>query len=263
MINKVIQIIKEAKEIALSPFDVEEKDGYTNIVTSADKEIQKFLTKRLTALIEGSVVLGEENPSKNMSSADYCWIIDPIDGTSNFSRGLKQSAISVALQSEGETVLGVVYNCFNEDLFYAEKDKGAFFNRKAITTSSRPFADGLLCTAMSLYKKEYAPLCFQVIEDAYYKCNDIRRFGSCALELCYLAAGMCDLYFEIRVFPWDFAAAYLILREAGGVITTLHGDDVYFDKPLILIAANNQGNHAKLSAIVSKYIHEVPYKEEL
>lgn len=263
MINKVIQVIKEAKTIVAAPFDIEQKDGYANIVTTADKETQSFLTKKLLSLIKDSVVLGEEDLSKNASSANYRWIIDPIDGTSNFSRGLNQSAISVALQHGEEIVLGVVYNPFNDDLFYAEKDKGAFFNGKRITTSDRPFADGLLCTAMSLYKKEYAPLCFQVIEDAYYRCNDIRRFGSCALELCYLAAGMCDLYFEIRVFPWDFAAAYLILKEAGGVITTLHGNNVYFDKPLLLVAANNRENHSKLSAIVSKYISEVPYKEEL
>lgn len=263
MIKKVIKIVEDAKKIVAKPFEVEQKDGFANIVTSADEQVQQFLTEKLQKLIEGSAVLGEESTHESVFGAKYCWIIDPIDGTSNFARGLNQSAISVALKEDDEIVLGVVYNPFTEDLFCAEKGKGAYLNGKKISVSARPFADGLLCTAMSLYKKEYAPTCFEVIEDAYYKCNDIRRFGSCALELCYLAAGMCDLYFEIRVFPWDFAAAQLILKEAGGVITTLNDEEVYFDKPILLIAANSKQNHKTLSEIVSKHIKRIPYKEEL
>ena len=92
-------------------------------------------------------------------------------------------------------------------------------------------------------------------------CNDVRRFGSCALELCYLASGKCDLYFEIRVFPWDYAAGYLIIQEAGGVITGLANEALKLNGPSGVVAANSAENHGKLSLIVDKYLHITPYEE--
>ncbi len=116
---------------------------------------------------------------------------------------------------------------------------------------------------MSLYRKEYAEICRDIIFDVYNKCNDFRRFGSCALELCYLAAGKCDLYFEIRVFPWDYAASYLILKEAGGVLKGLNGENLSYDKPTVLVGANNLENYEKLNDIIKKYLKELPYTENL
>ena len=127
-------------------------------------------------------------------------------------------------------------------------------NGTPIFVSDKKFENGILCTAMSLYKKELANQCSKIIYEIYMQCNDFRRFGSCALELCYLAAGMCDLYFEIRVFPWDYAAASLILSEAGGVVSSLDGDKLSFDKPTLLLGANNYDNHIRLKKIVAKYI---------
>ena len=97
-------------------------------------------------------------------------------------------------------------------------------------------------------------VCAKVIFDAYFRCNDVRRFGSCAMELCYLAAGQCDLFFEYRVQAWDYSAAYLILTEAGGVLTGGRGENLSCDTPTMLVGANNGANHAQLLEIVSKYI---------
>lgn len=264
MIEKIIEIVKNAGKLMLEKsFEIRQKDGYENIVTSVDIQVQQYLISHLKKLVTDASFLCEENTKSDAINAPYCWIIDPIDGTTNFTRNLKQSAISVALKKENEIILGIVYNPFSDDLYFALKEKGSFHNNQAIKVSNRQFADGLFCTAMSLYKKELAPQCLDVIAETYQRCNDIRRFGSCALELCYLASGLCDLYFEMRVFPWDFAAAHLILKEAGGVISTLHRKEVYFDKPILLIAANNAENHEILSSIVSKHINQIPFKEEL
>lgn len=261
MIRKVISIVKEAGLIALKKdFTVEQKDGYENLVTSADKEIQRFLYRRLTELLPGSGFIGEEE-QLHQSGKEYSWIVDPIDGTANFSRGIPEYAISVALARRREIVLGVVYNPADGNLFRAQKGKGAFLGNKRIHTSSRVFANGIFLTAMSLYRKEYAPVCNDIIMETYGRCNDVRRFGACALELCYLACGQCDLYFELRVQPWDCAAAILILQEAGGCASGLHGAAFTWDGPMLVAAANNSENLSQLNSIISKHLKKIPYAD--
>ena len=253
MINKVIKIVKQASKIMLKQdFNVSVKDTVSNIVTSSDLQIQEFLYDKLTKMLPNSGFLGEEDV--NLKNKEYTWIVDPIDGTTNFARGIDYSAISVALSKNNEIVLGVVYNPFRNDLFYATKNNGAYHNGKKISVSNSSFDAGLFCTAMSLYKKELAPICFDIISETYYKCNDIRRMGSCALELCYLAAGKCDLYFEIRVCPWDYAAASLILQEAGGILCTYPQKNLIFTEPVTLVGANNLQNYKQLEKIVKKHI---------
>lgn len=121
----------------------------------------------------------------------------------------------------------------------------------------------MLCTAFSLYRKEYAKACIDVVSEAYAQCADFRRFGVCSLELCYLAEGVCDLYFEFRLFPWDYAAASLILTEAGGIVTGLDGQSPRLDRTTPIIAANTRENHERLLKIAQKHIAIVPYKEIL
>lgn len=258
-LHKVTELVKKASRLMLTEdYSVESKGTPSNFVTSADVAVQEFLMKELTALLPGSGFNGEENNQQDTGHT-FTWVVDPIDGTCNFTRHLNQSAISVGLLEKGKMKLGVVYNPFLDDLFCAEKGKGAFLNGKPIHVSDTPFESGLLCTAMSLYRKELAPVCFRIIEDAYGRCNDVRRFGSCALELCYLAAGKCDLYFEIRVFPWDYTAGHLILEEAGGILTSLDGRTLTHDRPTPLIGANNAENHRILTEIVGKYLKGIPY----
>ena len=255
MLDSIIEIVKQASKIMLEKdFQISQKTDETNIVTSADLEIQKFLNNKLQNLFPGAGFYGEEDGLCEIK--EYYWLIDPIDGTANFSRSLNLSVISVALVHNNEVEIGVVYNAFTDDLFYAEKGKGAYNNGKKIKVSNKSFKGSLFCTAMSLYKKELAPQCFDVIKEVYYQCNDIRRLGSCALELCYIAAGKCDLYFEIRVFPWDYAAAGFILQEAGGYLSCLNHNTLKYDRPVTLVGANNKENFEKLHKIVHKHIDE-------
>lgn len=256
--NAVVSVVRQAARLMIrNDFRVDEKDGASNIVTSSDLAVQHFLCENLKNLVAGSAFFCEEEDLQN--EGEYVWIIDPIDGTANYARGLGESAISVALAHRGEVLLGVVYNPYREQLFTAVRGGGAYLNDQPICVSEKTFAQSLFCTAASLYRKDLAETCFRIMEDTYGKCNDFRRFGSAALEICYLAAGKCDLYFEMRLFPWDYAAAQLILREAGGIVRDFDGKVPSLCHPSLVIGANCEENYAQLSAIVHRHVKELPY----
>lgn len=250
-IEDVEKIVRQAAELMMAAnFEITHKEGYANIVTSTDVAVQDFLCKHLAELLPGSGFLCEEE-DMNDTSHEYTWIIDPIDGTANFSRGIDQCAICIGLKAVEGIVMGLVYIPRSNELFYAEKGKGAYLNGKRINVSNRPFANSILCTALPVYHKEYAPLCSKIILEAFTQCNDIRRFGACAPELCYLAMGRCEMYFEYLLSPWDFAAASLILTEAGGVISDLNGNAPTCLHPSGIVAANNKENLDRMLGIVN------------
>lgn len=261
MINKVVEIVLEAsKYMRNRDFTVESKGSVSNNVTSVDLSVQDYLKRNLVPLVENSYFLGEEN-FKIEKDRPYQWIVDPVDGTANFIRDLGASTISVALVKEGEPILGVIYNPYRDEMFYAEKGKGAFLNGKPIRVSDRSLESSIICTALSLYNKDFAKPCLNILDEVYKKCDDFRRFGSAALELAYLACGRVDLYFEIRLFPWDFAAAEVIVKEAGGFIGTIEYDTTVFHRPIPLICANTKENFEYLKSVVIKEVPTIPYTE--
>lgn len=252
-IEELIDIVKEAsKRMLTENFNIEQKDGYANIVTSSDVAVQDYLMQRLSELLPGSGFLCEEEDQWD-TSHEYTWVIDPIDGTANYSRGMDHCCVCVGLKHGERMQIAVVYLPRTEELFYAERDKGAYLNGRRIHVSQRPFANSLLCTALPVYHKEYAQVCSAIIYEAFGACNDLRRFGSAATELCYLAMGRCELYFEYLLSPWDFAAASLILEEAGGVLSGLKGRPLDFTHGSGVLAANNAASLAQLQAIVAKH----------
>lgn len=254
MKNELIGIVKQASELMLTDvFEVSHKDGFANIVTSSDVAVQEFLKKELRKLTPECGFLCEEEDRHDLNH-EYTWIIDPIDGTANYSRGIDQCAICVGLKHGDEMELGAVYIPRTEELFTAEKGKGAFRNGKQIHVSDRQFEDGVMCTALSVYHKEYARVCSDIIVDTFMECNDIRRFGAAAPELCYVAMGRCELYFEYLLSPWDYAAASLILTEAGGAIADLHGDTPPLTHSTGILAANSQENLDRLVNIVKRHV---------
>ena len=270
ILEKTKEIVRRAAVLMVDrDFAVEQKDGCANIVTSSDLAVQEFLCRELAALIPGCGFICEEGdlsgprkPAEGDEDNQECvWVIDPIDGTCNYSRGCGDCAISVALKKGPEVVLGVVYSPSRGELYWAEKGRGAFCNGKPLRASKRPFEDAILCTAMSTYRKEFAAVCSDIIMDAYYQCNDLRRFGVASLELCFLAAGQFELYFEMRLQPWDYAAAMLILQEAGGTITNLEGKTPRFDGPDLVCAASGPENHARLLGIIRSHLKEIPYTD--
>lgn len=256
MINKIIEIVKEASKLMTTDITIEQKGNDSNYVTSADVNVQHYLEKHLPKLIPGSTFLGEEEGEQVIES-EYIWVVDPIDGTSNFIRGLGASAISVGLVKDGKPYLGVIYEPYKEEMYWAERGKGAYLNGKQIHVSDRNFKHATMCSAASLYNKDLAEPCFNIIQKVYYQSDDFRRFGAAAIELAYLAAGRVELYFEIRLFPWDMAAGQVIIEEAGGVVEFLHEDGLPLDRPAGMIAANSKENFDKLREIV---YGEIPKK---
>ena len=259
MIDQVISIVREASTLFWNrDFQVENKGTAANNVTSVDITVEAFLRERLTPLLENSSFIGEESEGNDFAHENL-WIVDPIDGTTNFIRDLGCSAISVGLVRNNEAILGVVYNPYRDEMFYAEKGKGAYLNGQRIQVSDRDIEHSVFCTAMSAYDKALAKPCFNIIEKVYGSCEDIRRFGSAAVELASLAAGRVELYFEIRLSPWDYAASVCIIREAGGYIGTVEYDDIVYHRPIPVIAANTKENYEYLQSVVSAEIPKIPY----
>ncbi len=171
----LIDVVREAAGLMRTDtFEVSCKEGYSNIVTSSDVAVQNFLCARLAALLPGSGFLCEEEDMWD-TSHEYTWIIDPIDGTANYSRGIAQCAVCVALKHDADIELGVVCLPMTGELFSAERGRGAYLNGHRISVSGRPFADSVMCTALPVYHKEYAGLCSDIIRETFSKCNDIRR----------------------------------------------------------------------------------------
>jgi len=262
MIEEVLDAVRRASSKMVDcSFEIEQKGSCENIVTTSDKEVQKLLCADLKSILPGCGFICEED---NVYDPDkeYVWIIDPIDGTANYARGIEFNCISVALKKNDEVILGVVFCPARKEMYWAEKGKGAFLNGMPIHSSNRSFKEALLCTAMSTYRKEYAPLCSEIIMDAYLQSNDLRRWGTAAFELCILASGYCELYFEMRLQPWDYAAGMLILTEAGGRISSLDGKLPRFNGPDMICAANNSENHEKFLSIIRSHMSKLPYYEE-
>lgn len=254
LVDSIVDAVREASGLMVrSGFQVMQKDSLVNLVTTSDLAVQHYLVEKLGAILPGSGFLCEEEDLRELTHEDI-WIVDPIDGTANYARGISDCAISVALVRKGVPEIGVVYSPWRNELYQAERGRGAFCNGHPIHVSGRPFRDGLLCTALSPYRKEYAKVCSDIAYDMFMQCNDTRRFGSAAVELCMMAAGIIDLYFEIRLSPWDYAAAMLILQEAGGTIIDGDGALPSLNSPSLVLAANSEENGRQLLDIVHRHI---------
>lgn len=166
------------------------------------------------------------------------YIVDPIDGTTNFMKGYQMSAISAALAKDGEVICGVVYNPYLDELFTAGKGQGAFLNGKPIHVSGAPLSEGLVLFGTSPYHESLAEQSFQTAYQYFKQALDVRRSGSAALDLCSIAAGRAELFFELILQPWDYAAGSLLIQEAGGVITDMEGGQITLDCPCSILATN-------------------------
>lgn len=270
LVERVKDVVRNAAKLTqVSDFAIKEKEGESyNLVTSVDIAVQNYLQKELPAILPGSGFYGEENDQRD-TSKELCWIVDPIDGTANFSRNLHLSGISVALRDGQDLVLGVVMNPDLGDMFWATKGGGAYLNGARLSVSNKDFEHSLICTALCLYRKRYTDLCIEAMRDFHNQCADVRRLGVASLELCYLAAGKVDGYFELRLFPWDFAAAAVIIREAGGVVGTVKWDgndfkmseNLVLDAPSPVISANCCDNYHKIGQIVTKNMESFDLSE--
>lgn len=224
MLNKIIEAVKAAGEIYKSAdkdLGVTEKSSNVDLVTKYDKKIQDFLIEELSKIVPNANFLGEEGNDNKTLTDGYCFIIDPIDGTTNFIKGYQHSAISVGLAKDKELYIGVVLDPDLNNIYYAEKGKGAYLNGERIHTSECSLAQSLVLFGTCPYEHDLAHKTFQLTEKVFYKSLEVRRGGSAALDICYVASGKADIYYELILRPWDWAGATLILQEAGGIATTV------------------------------------------
>ena len=241
MLEKIIDTVKKAGEIVLSAHNQESavtaKEGKKNFVTKYDVAVQEFLFEELGKAFPEAEFVGEEGEN-NFESNALRFIIDPIDGTTNFMQDYRCSCISVALCKENDLIAGVVYNPYTNEIFSAEKGKGAYLNGKKISVSDRPLSDGLALFGTSPYHPENTDETFALMRKVFDFCRDLRKSGSAAYDICAVACGRCEVFFEKELQPWDVAAGTLILKEAGGLALNFKGNEISFSKPEDVIFAN-------------------------
>jgi myo-inositol-1(or 4)-monophosphatase len=230
MLNELSAIVRKAGDIILSAdmskTHLEEKSSPGDFVTAYDIAVQEMLCDELKKVLPKAQFIGEESSHADLNRDGYCFIVDPIDGTANFAWNYCHSAVSVGLAYKEKMLLGLVYNPYLDELFSAEAGKGAFLNDKRISASKRNLETGLVCFGSSPYDKTKADATFSLARFLYENALDVRRSGSAALDICYIACGRCELFFEMSLAPWDYAAASLIVTEAGGLITTMQGESL-------------------------------------
>lgn len=219
--------------------------GPANFVTAADRRAEETLRAELKKARPGYSFLGEESGKHEGTDQTHTWIVDPLDGTTNFLHGIPQFAISIGLERSGTVVAGVIYNPITDELFTAERGKGAFLNDKRLRVAARKgLADAVIACGLPHRGRGDLELGLRELGAVQDKVAGLRRFGAAALDLAFVAAGRIDGYWERNISPWDIAAGMIIVREAGGFVTDLDNGDAMYTKKHIV--AGNETIHREL-----------------
>lgn len=206
-------------------YRVDYKQGaITNMVTDVDRRAEQAIVAILSAAFPDHRILAEEGGEGHGQDSPYRWIVDPLDGTTNFTHGFPAFCVSIGLEVEGRIVLGVVYDPLRRELFEAEAGKGAYLNGQRIHVSTVPTLNKALLVTGFAYDRENRRRNLEHFERFVLASQGLRRTGSAALDLCYVAAGRADGFWELKLAPWDVAAGSLIVTEAGGRITDFAGN---------------------------------------
>lgn len=248
MIEDMIQISKKAGELIRNAFgkthSIEFKTNELNLVTETDKASEKLITNFIKKKYPSHGILAEEGSESN-KSAEYLWVIDPLDGTTNFAHGLPIFAVSIGLQKNDETIAGVVYDVMRDIVYSAEKNSGSFENGKRISVNKNGnLGHGMLVTGFPYDIRENPDKAFERFIAFLKHARAIRRLGSAAIDFCYVANGVFDGFWEVSLHPWDICAGKLIVEEAGGLVTNFDGNqiDIYTKR----ILATNGVVHQKM-----------------
>jgi len=229
-------------------FEIDSKPGMHNLVTHYDKAAEALIYNLLNQRFPTHGFIGEEQGETK--KGDIIWIVDPLDGTVNFAHGVPVFAVSIAAASGNDVLAGCIYQPMTQELFWAEKGKGAFLNGKPLSvTQNKNLNEALLATGFP-YNVDQDPLhCIETFSKMTRKGVPIRRLGSAAIDLSYVAAGRFDAYWEVTLQPWDFAVGKLLVEEAGGRVTAYDGNSFDIYKPTTLVATNGHLHSKLLEAI--------------
>ena len=199
------------------------KEGHANFVTKYDKAIEELLQRGLKEILPEAAFFGEESANGSFPDSAYVFVVDPIDGTTNFIKDLKWSCVAIGLTENGERILGIVYNPYADELFWAVRGEGAYLNQARIRVSAEPLERGVAVFGTAPYYEDIPDHSLDKAREYLEKCIDVRRTGSAELDLCLVACGRAELYFEPRIQPWDMAAGSVIVEEAGGTVKQWDG----------------------------------------
>lgn len=214
--------------------------GASDYVTEVDQGVQNFIQKALQESYPEIQFLGEEKNNDEIDFSGLVWVLDPVDGTTNLIHDYRRSSISLALMENGQTISGIVYQPYTDELFYAEKGKGAFLNGQQIHVSgAQTMEECMFAFGTAPYEKaKYSEECFQKIYKVFMDSQDIRRSGSAAIDMAETAAGRIDGFFEPKLSIWDYAAGKLLVAEAGGCATDYEGKELGCAMKSSVVCAN-------------------------
>ena len=258
-----ISIAKEAGKIQMEYFgnisSVEKKSTNIDLVTEADKKSEDYLIKQIKSKFPDHSILSEELGNID-NGGEYLWIIDPLDGTTNFAHNLPIFAVSLSLVKKNkEHICGVVYNPAADRCFYAEKNKGSYLNSKKINvTSSNTLSNSLLVTGFPYLHDDKYDLSFEIFKQFYDKTRGLRRLGAASLDLCFVAMGRFDGYYEYGLKPWDISAGALIATEAGASVTDWDNSELPYDGSRIL--TSNGKIHTQMVDILTNERYNIFFK---
>lgn len=220
--RQIASIAKAAGHLMLeeSISAVTQKGDAANIVTDVDVKCQRFIIEECQKCLPEGVFLAEEEGRQQVGDG-FTWVVDPIDGTTNYMYDYRHSCVSIALYEQRQGLIGVIYDPYLDECFIGLEGCGSFLNGKPIHVSAHPFEEALVMVGTSPYEKASADTTFRVMKNLFLTARDIRRSGSAALDLCYLACGRVDAFYEHSLQPWDYGAGCIIVRNARGVIEPL------------------------------------------
>jgi len=252
MIDSVIEIAKQAGNIVKEGFgkhlEIEFKTNETNLVTQIDKASEKAIIDYISKKFPGHGILSEEKGNVKDGN-EYLWVVDPLDGTTNFAHGLPIFSVSIGLQKNGKTIAAVVNDVMQNIVYSAELGSGSFANSKKIKVGENDQLNhSVLVTGFPYNISENPENALEKFTALTKLARGVRRLGSAAIDLCYVADGIFDGFWEVYLNPWDVCAGLLIVEEAGGVVSDFHGEevDIYSKKFL----AANKNIHKKLVEIL-------------
>ena len=234
-----------------------DKKGAIDLVTEIDLRIEREFREMVAARFPDHVVLGEEfeGTGDRDAAPPYCWVFDPVDGTTNYAHGLPIFCSSLALEIDGEIAVGAIYDPTRRELFTAERGEGAWLNGRPLRVSTADtLIDSLLVTGFHYGIQRDPEELVSLFREFITRARAIRRLGSAALDLAYVAAGRFDGYYESRIQPWDVAAGALIVREAGGHVTTIQGAP--FRSRAGSVLASNGRIHAQMLEVIETFAAE-------
>lgn len=254
MLEKVIQISHEAGEIVRNGFGknfgIEYKTNEANIVTDIDKASEKHIKEFIQKNFPSHSILAEEG-GETLNNSEYLWVVDPLDGTTNFAHGLPIFSISIGVQKDGKTIMGVVYDIMQDITYAAEKGGGAFADSQRINVSKNDnLAHSVLVTGFPYNISDNPENALEKFTSLTRASRGIRRLGSAAIDFCYVARGVFDGFWEVYLHPWDMCAGKLIVEEAGGLVTGFEGEeiDIYTHR----ILATNGQIHERMMEFLKK-----------